>query len=69
HSLLGPSAVAAWALASWGSGIPGGRVVALLAAAWVFHVGVDRALGYGLKHADSFRHTHLGWIGRARPGE
>ncbi len=27
------------------------------------HSSFDRALGYGLKHADSFQHTHLGLIG------
>lgn len=37
-----------------------------VALAWFFHVGVDRALGYGLKHSDDFQHTHLGWIGKAR---
>lgn len=31
------------------------------------HISMDRMLGYGLKHADHFRHTHLGWIG-APPG-
>lgn len=35
----------------------------VLACAWAFHVGVDRALGYGLKLPDSFRNTHLGTIG------
>ena len=35
----------------------------VLACAWAFHVGVDRALGYGLKLPDSFRSTHLGQIG------
>lgn len=35
----------------------------VLACAWAFHVGLDRALGYGLKLPDSFRHTHLGHIG------
>ena len=69
HALVGPSVMAGWALARWGFGVPGGRVAALVAAAWAFHVGVDRALGYGLKHADSFQHTHLGWIGRSRAGE
>jgi len=34
--------------------------------AWGFHVGVDRALGYGLKHDDAFQHTHLGWIGKRK---
>ena len=29
------------------------------------HSSLDRVLGYGLKHADSFNHTHLGRIGRA----
>lgn len=33
-------------------------------AVLLFHSSVDRALGYGLKHADSFEHTHLGTIGR-----
>jgi hypothetical protein len=26
------------------------------------HSSFDRMLGYGLKHADSFKHTHLGWL-------
>lgn len=26
------------------------------------HISMDRALGYGLKYADSFGHTHLGWL-------
>jgi hypothetical protein len=29
------------------------------------HSGMDRALGYGLKYTDHFKHTHLGWIGKA----
>lgn len=32
--------------------------------AWLFHIGVDRMLGYGLKHPKSFKHTHLGLIGK-----
>lgn len=28
------------------------------------HSAFDRMLGYGLKHDDSFKHTHLGWIGK-----
>lgn len=31
---------------------------------WVAHVGIDRALGYGLKLPTDFRDTHLGRIGR-----
>ncbi|WP_297081301.1 DUF4260 domain-containing protein [uncultured Demequina sp.] len=42
------------------------RWAGLVALAWAFHVAVDRAIGYGLKHADHFGHTHLGWIGKHR---
>lgn len=42
------------------------RWVGLLALAWAFHVAVDRALGYGLKHSDAFQHTHLGWLPASR---
>lgn len=40
----------------------------LLAGAVVLaHVGMDRALGYGLKLSTDFRDTHLGQIGRDGP--
>lgn len=26
---------------------------------WFAHIGLDRMLGYGLKHPDGFEHTHL----------
>jgi uncharacterized protein DUF4260 len=35
---------------------------------WFAHIGMDRALGYGLKYEDGFGHTHLGPIGRERAG-
>lgn len=28
------------------------------------HSSFDRIFGYGLKHADNFKNTHLGWIGK-----
>ncbi|WP_258104778.1 DUF4260 domain-containing protein [Marinoscillum sp. MHG1-6] len=28
------------------------------------HAALDRVLGYGLKYTDSFKHTHLGQIGK-----
>jgi hypothetical protein len=31
---------------------------------WTAHIGLDRALGYGLKHSTAFRDTHLGVLGR-----
>ena len=37
-----------------------------LGLVWIVHIGVDRLLGYGLKYADSFQHTHLGVLGRHR---
>ena len=33
---------------------------------WTTHIGVDRALGYGMKYPDAIETTHLGLIGRAR---
>lgn len=38
--------------------------LALLGCVLVAHVGMDRALGYGLKLPTDFRDTHLGRIGR-----
>ena len=35
-----------------------------IALIWANHIGVDRALGYGLKFSDGFQYTHLGRIGR-----
>jgi hypothetical protein len=39
----------------------------LAGAVLAAHVGMDRALGYGLKLPTSFQDTHLGRIGRRRP--
>lgn len=41
-----------------------------VAAIWIAHIAIDRALGYGLKLASGFSDTHMGPIGRAarRPG-
>jgi uncharacterized protein DUF4260 len=36
-----------------------------LGLVWLAHIGMDRVLGYGLKYNDSFKHTHLGQIGRS----
>jgi hypothetical protein len=59
HSTIIPLAVAA---AGWWSQAD---VVLHLAAIWLAHIGLDRALGYGLKHQAGFNATHLGRIGRA----
>ncbi len=36
-----------------------------LACVWGAHIGMDRALGYGLKYPEGFDHTHLGLIGKS----
>jgi Domain of unknown function (DUF4260) len=59
HSTVGPLALAA-------VGIALNQHLALaLALIWLAHIGFDRALGYGLKHARGFTFTHLGRIGRS----
>jgi hypothetical protein len=35
-----------------------------IAMIWLAHIGIDRALGYGLKYPAGFTFTHLGRIGR-----
>ena len=39
-----------------------------VALIWFAHIGMDRALGYGLKYDTDFTHTHLGRIGRRQGG-
>ena len=38
--------------------------IVLAAAVFITHIGLDRALGYGLKLPTDFRDTHLGRIGK-----
>ncbi|HEY0965671.1 MAG TPA: DUF4260 family protein [Candidatus Saccharimonadales bacterium] len=60
HSLIGPVVF----LAIY---IFGGPDWALFVAmVWLFHIFVDRALGYGMKHVEGFGHTHLGKVGKAK---
>jgi hypothetical protein len=44
----------------------GSSTLQLAAAVLIAHVGMDRAIGYGLKLPSSFQDTHLGRIGRAK---
>jgi hypothetical protein len=41
-------------------------LIAIAGAVLIAHVGMDRALGYGLKLPTSFHDTHLGRIGREK---
>ena len=58
HSFIGPVLLLVVGAAT------GNRAATGLALIWLAHIGLDRTLGYGLKHPDSFQHTHLGVIGR-----
>jgi hypothetical protein len=59
HSYMAPMALmtTGFALAS--------PLVLSIAMIWLAHIGIDRALGYGLKYSAGFGFTHLGRIGRA----
>jgi Domain of unknown function (DUF4260) len=39
-----------------------------IAMIWLAHIGIDRALGYGLKYSAGFGFTHLGRIGKDAAG-
>ncbi len=57
HTYLGPAALAALA---YGAVIPGAWPICLI---WIAHIGLDRALGLGLKYPSAFHATHLGALG------
>lgn len=40
----------------------GSPVVVGVALVWFAHIGMDRAVGYGLKYPDGFEQTHLGRV-------
>lgn len=62
HTTLGPAIIG---VTGWYSGsLP----VVAVAAVWLAHVGMDRALGYGLKYPTAFQDTHLGRLGRRSEG-
>ncbi|MCA6109535.1 DUF4260 domain-containing protein [Bradyrhizobium cenepequi] len=42
-------------------------LVLSIAMIWLAHIGIDRALGYGLKYQAGFGFTHMGRIGKAKP--
>ncbi len=50
----------------WFGGVAWLVPVALI---WVAHIGMDRALGYGLKYPESFKQTHLGGMGGKKKAE
>jgi Domain of unknown function (DUF4260) len=62
HSYLGPVALmtAGFALTA--------PLTLSIAMIWLAHIGIDRALGYGLKYQAGFAFTHLGKIGKGALG-
>ncbi len=62
---LGHSYASPAILAACGVGLAQPQLVPL-ALIWCAHIGFDRLLGYGLKYADAFGHTHLGLMGKTR---
>jgi hypothetical protein len=58
HTTVGPAALAVIGI------LTESPQVVSVALVWFAHIGVDRMLGYGLKHTAGFRETHLGRIGR-----
>ena len=55
------------ALAALGFLLPSFDLLAI-ALVWAAHIGIDRALGLGLKYGAGFGFTHLGRIGGALAG-
>ena len=56
HSYLGPLI-----LAGVGS-LANAQMPLLIALIWGAHIGIDRAIGYGLKYGSGFKDTHLGRV-------
>lgn len=53
HTYVGPILLASTSLiVEWSVGVQLGLI-------WLAHIGIDRALGYGLRYPDAFRDTHL----------
>lgn len=60
HSYMAPVS-----LLTLGFGL-GSPLTLSIALIWLAHIGIDRALGYGLKYSAGFGFTHLGRIGRQK---
>lgn len=60
HSIIGPTILAAIYVAS------DNQLLLFVSLLWLFHIFVDRALGYGMKHTKGFHHTHMGEIGKKK---
>ena len=61
HTYIGPLLLGSYGIAT------DHRTPLLLALVWVAHIGLDRALGFGLKYPTEFKDTHLGLRRHACP--
>jgi Domain of unknown function (DUF4260) len=53
HTYVGPILLASASLiGEWTVGVELGLI-------WLAHIGIDRALGYGLRYPNAFKQTHL----------
>jgi hypothetical protein len=53
HTYVGPILLASGALVGeWSTGVQLGLI-------WLAHIGIDRAIGYGLRYPDAFNENHL----------
>ena len=62
HSYLAPMALMVTGFAS------NEPLILSISMIWLAHIGIDRALGYGLKYSTGFGFTHLGRIGKGAAG-
>jgi hypothetical protein len=62
HSYLAPMALMVTGFAA------SEPLILSIAMIWLAHIGIDRALGYGLKYGAGFGFTHLGRIGKDAAG-
>jgi hypothetical protein len=62
HSYLAPMALMVTGFAA------SEPLILSIAMIWLAHIGIDRALGYGLKYSTGFGFTHLGRIGKDAAG-
>ncbi len=53
HTAVGPAGLA---LAGWSGVVPLGLEIGMI---WLAHLGMDRAIGFGLKYPSGFQETHL----------
>jgi hypothetical protein len=60
HTYLLPSVVVVVGV------VTGSEATSSVGIVWFAYIGIDRALGYGLKNAENFKHTHLDVLGWSR---